>query len=64
MHREALLAESIEILRSQGATVVDPAHLPRLVDPGPENNRLAGGGGVLPPDLYSIWTDLRITRSA
>ena len=44
----AVMAEAIEILRVQGATIVDPADIPSVVDADPENNLLlAGGSSVL-----------------
>ena len=44
----ALMVEAIEILESQGATIVDPADIPSIIDPDPENNLLlAGGSSVL-----------------
>jgi amidase len=44
----AVMAEAIEILRGQGATIVDPADIPSVVDADPENNLLlAGGSSVL-----------------
>ena len=36
----ALMAEVIGILTAQGATVVDPADIPSVIDPDPENNLL------------------------
>lgn len=43
-----VMAEAIEILRQQGATIVDPADIPSVVDPDPESNLLtAGGSSVL-----------------
>jgi amidase len=38
-----VMAEAIEILRQQGAVVVDPADIPSVVDQDPENNLLAWG---------------------
>ncbi len=38
-----LMAEAIEILAAQGATVVDPADIPSVIDPDPENNLLVNG---------------------
>jgi amidase len=35
-----LMAEAIEVLRAQGAIVVDPADIPSVVDPDPNNNFL------------------------
>jgi amidase len=40
----ALMDEAIEILEAQGAIIVDPADIPSIVDPDPENNLLRGGG--------------------
>jgi amidase len=43
-----IMAEVIRILQEQGATVVDPADIPSVVDPDPANNlMLAGGSSVL-----------------
>jgi amidase len=43
-----IMAEVIRILQEQGATVVDPADIPSVLDPDPENNlMLAGGSSVL-----------------
>jgi len=39
-----VMAEAIEILRQQGATIVDPAEIPSVIDPDPANNLLANGG--------------------
>ncbi len=39
----ALMAEAIDILTAQGAIVVDPADVPSVLDPDPENNLLAAG---------------------
>ena len=36
-----VMAEAIDILREQGATIVDPADIPSVVDPDPANNVLA-----------------------
>ena len=38
-----LMAEVIEILMAQGATIVDPADIPSVMDPDPANNLLASG---------------------
>jgi len=38
------MAEAIEILEQQGATIVDPADIPSVIDPDPANNLLASGG--------------------
>ncbi|MEX2468064.1 MAG: amidase family protein, partial [Gemmatimonadota bacterium] len=44
----AVMAEAIEILAAQGATIVDPANIPSVVDPDPEDNLLlAGSSSVL-----------------
>ena len=43
-----IMAEVIRILQEQGATVVDPADIPSVVDPDPANSlMLAGGSSVL-----------------
>jgi amidase len=39
----ALMEEAIEILRREGATIVDPADIPSIVDPTPANNFLTFG---------------------
>ena len=39
----AAMAEAIEILRQQGATIVDPADIPSVVDPDPATSRLTNG---------------------
>ncbi len=39
----ALMAEAIAILEEQGATIVDPADIPSVIDPDPENNLLSSG---------------------
>ena len=36
--RRAIMEEAIEILRSQGAEIVDPADIPSVIDPDPQNN--------------------------
>ena len=38
-----VMAEAIEILRQLGATIVDPADIPSVVDPDPANNLLTNG---------------------
>jgi amidase len=44
----ALMSEAIEFLEAQGATIVDPADIPSVIDPDRENNLLtAGGSSVL-----------------
>ncbi len=40
---KALMAEAIEILEARGAVIVDPADIPSVVDPDPENNLLVSG---------------------
>ncbi len=42
--RRAAMDEAIEILREHGATVVDPADIPSIVDPDPANNLFGPGG--------------------
>ena len=42
--RRAAINEAIEILQRQGATIVDPADIPSVVDPDPANNLLTPGG--------------------
>ncbi|HIE91416.1 MAG TPA: amidase [Acidobacteria bacterium] len=37
----AVMAEAIEVLRQQGAVIVDPADIPSVIDPDPANNLLA-----------------------
>ncbi|MEE2669415.1 MAG: amidase family protein [Gemmatimonadota bacterium] len=39
----AVMAEAIEILAAQGATIVDPADIPSVIDPDLEHNLLVGG---------------------
>ncbi|NNM35480.1 MAG: amidase, partial [Gemmatimonadetes bacterium] len=39
----AAMQEAIDILRAGGATIVDPADIPSVVDPDPENNLLLAG---------------------
>jgi len=39
--QQVVMAEAIAVLRKQGAIVVDPANVPSVVDPDPENNFLA-----------------------
>ena len=39
----AVMAEAIEILREQGATIVDPADIPSVLDPDPAENLLTTG---------------------
>ena len=40
----ALMDEAIEILAAQGATIVDPADIPSVIDPDPETSLLTNGG--------------------
>jgi amidase len=40
----AAMAEAIEILRQQGAEIVDPADIPSVVDPDPATSLLTNGG--------------------
>ncbi len=40
----AVMSEAIEVLRQQGAAIVDPADIPSVVDPDPANNLLSSGG--------------------
>jgi amidase len=41
--RAAVMAEAIEILKKEGAVIVDPADIPSIVDPDPKNNFLDWG---------------------
>lgn len=44
----ALMDEAIEVLRAQGATIVDPANIPSVLDPDPAANLMtAGSSSVL-----------------
>ncbi|MFN2444989.1 MAG: amidase family protein [Vicinamibacterales bacterium] len=45
------MAEAIEILRAQGAEVVDPADIPSITDPDPKNNFLLWGTCSGPNDV-------------
>jgi amidase len=38
--QQAVMAEAIETLKKQGAVVIDPANIPSVLDPDPENNFL------------------------
>ncbi len=40
----ALMDEAIGILTAQGATIVDPADIPSVIDPDPANSLLTSGG--------------------
>jgi amidase len=42
--RQEIMTEVIEILRAQGATVVDPADIPSVVDPDSAQNLFRAGG--------------------
>ena len=43
----AVMAEAISILEAQGATVVDPADIPSVVDPDPDENLVVNGASVV-----------------
>ena len=46
--QRVVMDEAIEILMAQGATIVDPADIPSVIDPDPASNLLtAGGSSVL-----------------
>lgn len=49
--QRALMNEVIEILKAQGATIVDPADIPSIVDPDPQNNFLKWGTCSGPNDV-------------
>lgn len=42
-----VMAEAIEILRQQGATIVDPADIPSVVDPDPATSLLTNGASTV-----------------
>jgi amidase len=44
---QAIMAEAIDVLRAQGATIVDPADMPSVVDPDPESNLLLNGASTV-----------------
>jgi amidase len=46
-----VMAEVIEILKREGAEIVDPADVPSIVDPDPENNFLLWGTCSGPDDV-------------
>lgn len=46
-----VMAEVIEILKREGAAIVDPADVPSIVDPDPENNFLLWGTCSGPDDV-------------
>ena len=56
-----VMAEAIEVLRQQGATIVDPANIPSVVDPDPANNVLSTtGSSVLSYGMkrdFNIWLE-------
>lgn len=41
--RAKVMAEAIEVLKKEGAVIVDPADIPSVVDPDPKNNFLGWG---------------------
>ena len=41
---KVMMAGAIEILSAQGATIVDPADIPSVIDPDPSKSLLTGGG--------------------
>ena len=41
--QQKVMAEAIDILRKQGAVIVDPVVIPSVVDPDPKNNLLNWG---------------------
>jgi len=43
----AVMAEAIAILEAHGATVVDPADIPSVIDPDPASNLMVNGGSVV-----------------
>jgi amidase len=43
---KVMMAEAIEILSAQGATIVDPADIPSVIDPEPTNSLLTGGAAA------------------
>jgi amidase len=45
--RLAVMEEAIEILRQQGATIVDPADIPSVLDPDSANNLLVAPGSIV-----------------
>ncbi|HSG47857.1 MAG TPA: amidase family protein [Longimicrobiales bacterium] len=57
----ALMDEAIQILRDRGAVIVDPADIPSVVDPDPENNLLlAGSSSVLSYGMkrdFNLWLE-------
>ena len=49
--RPTSMADAIEVLKKEGAVIVDPADIPSVVDPDPENNFLAWGTCGGPDDV-------------
>jgi len=45
--RRAVMDEAINILQQQGATIVDPADIPSVVDPDPANNLMLNGRSMV-----------------
>jgi amidase len=45
------MSDAIEVLKAQGATIVDPADIPSIVDPDPQNNFLKWGTCSGPNDV-------------
>jgi amidase len=43
----ALMDEAIEVLRAQGATIVDPADIPSVLDPDPAANLMTAGSSIV-----------------
>ncbi len=43
----AAMAEAIQVLKDQGATIVDPADIPSVVDADPDNNVSAANGSIV-----------------
>jgi amidase len=57
--RRAVMDQAIEVLRAQGATIVDPADIPSVIDPDSADNLLrAGASSVLPYGMkrdFNAW---------
>lgn len=55
----ALMDEAIQVLRDRGAVIVDPADIPSVLDPDPEQNLMLGGASsVLAYGMkrdFNIW---------
>jgi amidase len=45
--RKVVMDEVIAILKEQGATVIDPADIPSVIDPDSANNALRAGGSIV-----------------